>query len=212
MTTPLIWRVQRETGGPDPSITGRSQVAIGFLRNTDMYPIEKQLDIGSNVKVKTLTFCLYGLSTLVSDCLLTFNSIVKVKKNLKYIFRYKFIFGHWLSIMCRCKQKFLFAVMTLETNVNTNNTSYNVECKKSGVHVFAMGPLIDWPHSSSKLFITKQSKYEPRHVISNIVALYSILVRSFSFQINPNMSRDMLFPTLWHFDKCRLKRACAASC
>ena len=25
------------------------------------------------------------------------------------------------------------------------------------------------------------------------------------------MSRDMLFPTMWHFDKCKLRRACAAS-
>ena len=25
------------------------------------------------------------------------------------------------------------------------------------------------------------------------------------------MSRDMRFPTMWHFDKCRLRRACAAS-
>ena len=25
------------------------------------------------------------------------------------------------------------------------------------------------------------------------------------------MSRDMWFPTMWHFDKCRLKRACAVS-
>ena len=26
------------------------------------------------------------------------------------------------------------------------------------------------------------------------------------------MSRDMLFPTMWYFDMCRLRRACAASC
>ena len=26
-----------------------------------------------------------------------------------------------------------------------------------------------------------------------------------------NMSRDMRFPTMWHFDKCILRRACAAS-
>ena len=24
--------------------------------------------------------------------------------------------------------------------------------------------------------------------------------------------RDMRFPTMWHFDKCRLGRACATSC
>ena len=27
----------------------------------------------------------------------------------------------------------------------------------------------------------------------------------------PQMSRDMWFPTMWHFDKCWLRRACAAS-
>ena len=26
-----------------------------------------------------------------------------------------------------------------------------------------------------------------------------------------DLSRDMWFPTIWHFDKCRLRRACAAS-
>ena len=26
-----------------------------------------------------------------------------------------------------------------------------------------------------------------------------------------HMSWDMSFPTMWHFDKCRLRRACAAS-
>ena len=26
-----------------------------------------------------------------------------------------------------------------------------------------------------------------------------------------HMSRDMRFPTMWYFDKCRLRRACAAS-
>ena len=26
------------------------------------------------------------------------------------------------------------------------------------------------------------------------------------------VSRDMCFPTMWHFDKCRLKGACAAFC
>ena len=26
-----------------------------------------------------------------------------------------------------------------------------------------------------------------------------------------HMSRDMCFPTLWHFDKCRLRRAYGAS-
>ena len=25
------------------------------------------------------------------------------------------------------------------------------------------------------------------------------------------MSRGMRFPTMWHFDKCRLRRACAVS-
>ena len=25
------------------------------------------------------------------------------------------------------------------------------------------------------------------------------------------MNRDMWFPTVWHFDKCRLRRACVAS-
>ena len=25
------------------------------------------------------------------------------------------------------------------------------------------------------------------------------------------LSRGMRFPTIWHFDKCRLRRACAAS-
>ena len=27
-----------------------------------------------------------------------------------------------------------------------------------------------------------------------------------------SMSRDMWFPTMWNFDRCRLSRACAASC
>ena len=31
-------------------------------------------------------------------------------------------------------------------------------------------------------------------------------VHLFSIQL----SRDMLFPTMWHFDKCRSRRACAA--
>ena len=26
-----------------------------------------------------------------------------------------------------------------------------------------------------------------------------------------HLCRDMRFPTMWHFDKCRLRRACAAS-
>ena len=40
---------------------------------------------------------------------------------------------------------------------------------------------------------------------------------SFPIDLNTNtlaktlMSRGMLFPTMWHFDKCRLIRACAAS-
>ena len=30
-------------------------------------------------------------------------------------------------------------------------------------------------------------------------------------QLIAHMSRDMWFPTMWHFDKCRLRRACAVS-
>ena len=32
-----------------------------------------------------------------------------------------------------------------------------------------------------------------------------------SIKFWPNMSCDMWFPTMWHFDKCRLRRACSAS-
>ena len=32
-----------------------------------------------------------------------------------------------------------------------------------------------------------------------------------SANIRPDMSRDMWFPTMWYFDKCRLSRAYAAS-
>ena len=28
--------------------------------------------------------------------------------------------------------------------------------------------------------------------------------------VSKYLSRDMWFPTMWHFDKCRLRRACAA--
>ena len=31
------------------------------------------------------------------------------------------------------------------------------------------------------------------------------------FLITINMSRDMCFPTMWHFDKCSFRRSCAAS-
>ena len=27
-----------------------------------------------------------------------------------------------------------------------------------------------------------------------------------------HLSRDMWFPTMWHFDMCSLRRACAVSC
>ena len=30
-------------------------------------------------------------------------------------------------------------------------------------------------------------------------------------QTQTQMSRDMWFSTMWHFDKCRLRRACVAS-
>ena len=32
-----------------------------------------------------------------------------------------------------------------------------------------------------------------------------------SNSVSYKMSSDMWFPTMWHFDKCRLRRACAAS-
>ena len=32
-----------------------------------------------------------------------------------------------------------------------------------------------------------------------------------SWQLKWHMSCDMWFPTMWHFDKCRLRRACTAS-
>ena len=34
--------------------------------------------------------------------------------------------------------------------------------------------------------------------------------KAHSMKLDYSMSSDTWFPTMWHFDKCRLRRACAA--
>ena len=39
----------------------------------------------------------------------------------------------------------------------------------------------------------------------------SKISNTFLYFLSNKISRDMCFPTMWHFDKCTLRRACAAS-
>ena len=42
--------------------------------------------------------------------------------------------------------------------------------------------------------------------------MYSLHISTHRFHCNiESLSRSMRFPTIWHLDKCRLRRACAAS-
>ena len=41
--------------------------------------------------------------------------------------------------------------------------------------------------------------------------MYNLKSSGHIYRNKYNLSRDMWFPTMWHFDKCRLRRACAAS-
>ena len=45
---------------------------------------------------------------------------------------------------------------------------------------------------------------------NGVVKVVVGLVKPF-IEIKIDMSRDMRFPTMWYFDKCRLRRACVAS-
>ena len=46
---------------------------------------------------------------------------------------------------------------------------------------------------------------------SSMVAYASVLSVKIKCRYMAYLSRDMLFPTMWHYDKCRLRRVCAAS-
>ena len=77
--------------------------------------------------------------------------------------------------------------------------------------------------SSTKKTTTKQKKKKKKKKTPNIIWVWTPSDKTHlqcdqdkETNRHPpymvNVSRDMWFPTMWHFDKCRLGRACAASC
>ena len=69
-------------------------------------------------------------------------------------------------------------------------------------------------YSSSSDFISCLTLFLISSLISFIIAFSSSLSKSSSSSEKKwaKMSCDMRLPTMWHLDKCRLRRACAASC
>ena len=63
---------------------------------------------------------------------------------------------------------------------------------------------------------TLSGNVKMKHMI--LIAVYMTLDQvtkgesSIALTCKHKMSPDMSFPTMWHFDKCRLRQASAASC
>ena len=69
----------------------------------------------------------------------------------------------------------------------------------------------------AKLFfkkVIKQFQFAANQIECNANTYVNLLIFEEWGQSNKecvHMSRNTWFPTVWHFDKCRLKQACAAS-
>ena len=133
-------------------------------------------------------------------------------------------FVHILS-KCNWKQPFL---NQQEENVHRNYYIINIHISMVQSQDQTRDPSIcnrtcyRLPYRDRPGFFSEPSyafKFEPGHVIDVIVILslssYGIRAGSDEPPLLPHnekLSCDMWFPTMWHFDKCRLRRACAASC
>ena len=64
------------------------------------------------------------------------------------------------------------------------------------------------PYITERLLMGRKESNQTNKQTKNLPLCYEICCPNNN---NNNMSRDMWFPTMWHFDMCRLRRACAPS-
>ena len=76
--------------------------------------------------------------------------------------------------------------------------------------------IVEFPDHNNLLFLKSRNnntgiKYQAKRLLSSACFFLVAQELTTTRTCDINLSRDMWFPTMWHFDKCRLRRVCAAA-